>query len=239
MTEPLPRVEADALRECLRILAGRYSPERMKQPALNVASCIECGRWPAFSALDIAMLFYPDDSKREGEFLEKIKRAIASGELHPWGDAFVREVLITWPACDPVPSNSPLRYWLPESMHEKVSTDDMARIESPKRKKLRELIRLADLDPTNMPGEKIDFHALAATWDRDFRVALSTFAGHIKGDRPHKPLCTFKKGNGRAPESYRAKCSGVGVKTEDYNRVLSDLERQAERAREAKATRGS
>jgi hypothetical protein len=125
MTEPLSKIEADALRYCHRILARHYSPCERDSMIGNIESHIQKGKWPkAFHAPDLARLFYPNDDAKAATFLNKMNRAIKAGELRPLpGGVFLPGVLTDWQDCDPVPKDSPLRHWLPPFMHGDGETD--------------------------------------------------------------------------------------------------------------------
>lgn len=105
---------------CLRILGPFYSASERAQMARMVDSfvarneCIQC-----WTADDIARLFFPDDPVRSQQFFEQIEDALAKGDLkeQPTG-GFLSSQLVAWPPCPKVPVDSPLRYWLPEFMHE-------------------------------------------------------------------------------------------------------------------------
>lgn len=116
----LTNESADAMRECLRILAPMMTPDERGNAALVVETYITEGKWVPTMALDhIAPLFYPRDPARAAKFHGDIVAAIASGELalSILDRASVTE-LAAWPACPRVPLNSPLRFWLPAFMVE-------------------------------------------------------------------------------------------------------------------------
>jgi hypothetical protein len=117
----LSKESADALRECLHIVASRYSPDERRTMARNVEQYIQEGMWlPAFTIEHVAALYYPGDAASEERFRSRIQEAIRSGELVPAageGKLFASD-LAGWPNCPRVPHDSPLRYWLPAFMHE-------------------------------------------------------------------------------------------------------------------------
>lgn len=117
----LSKESADALRECLRILAPRHAPEERRIMARNVEQYIAEGKWlPAFTVEHVAALYYPRDQVHEESLRARILEAIRAGELVPAagaGKLFASD-LAGWPDCPRVPSDSPLRYWLQASMHE-------------------------------------------------------------------------------------------------------------------------
>jgi hypothetical protein len=119
----LPRDGADALRECARILARWISPAERATMALNVEARVKSGDWtPVFRLPHVAALFYPKDDRRAAELLVIMERAREAGTfpsaLPASEQAVTMSDLAAWIECPPVPADSPLRYWLPQSMHE-------------------------------------------------------------------------------------------------------------------------
>ena len=117
----LSKESADALRQCLRILAPHYEPGVRRTMAGQVESHITEGKWvPAWHLKDIARLFYPNDQQRVAAMESQILAAMESKELQstPKNQSFLASDLAAWIDCPPVPKDSPLRYWLPEWMLE-------------------------------------------------------------------------------------------------------------------------
>jgi|GEM_PF-1923003 hypothetical protein len=118
----LSKESADAMRECIRILAPLYDAAKRKQMALNAESYIQKGKWiPAFTRKQIPPLFYPTNQAKADALRALMDEAIKAGELHVLesNDGFLPSHLAGWPDCPSVPLDSPLRFWLPESMHER------------------------------------------------------------------------------------------------------------------------
>jgi hypothetical protein len=88
------------------------------------------------------------------------------------------------------------------------------------------LQRIGGLDPGNMPGQKIDFHALACAYDKDFQVSPATFSDYLDKPAALPKLCTFAQGAERNSEYYRAAGNQIGVTVPQYDRALKDLEKQ-------------
>lgn len=112
--------------------------------------------------------------------------------------------------------------------------------ENPKRQKLRAMLeRIKGLDPASMPGETIDFHALAIAYNKDFSIATTTFSGYLDKPTCLPKVCSFKQGAGRNPDYYRSICNQVGVTVAAYDRALKSLETQKASAKAKKKDRGS
>lgn len=108
--------------------------------------------------------------------------------------------------------------------------------ENQKRQKLRALLQsIRGIDPTTMPGQKIDFHALAAAYDKGFVCASSTFSDYLDKPAARPKLCTFVRGGLRDPDFYRRAGIQIGVNEVDYNRTLRSLEAQKVRAKAKKS----
>lgn len=208
------------------IEAGHLTVRTETQETVKQGRTIDTGNRTAFAGMAARVVFH-EPAKKVIHTLRHIAPEVAAAWFHA----------VRMSPCDTV------RAWLGPAWQdgaEQKGAGKTAPPETPLRLKLHQLIKDAGLNPADMPGEKIDFHALAAAWEKDFRrMALSTFAGHIKGRGPLKPLCTFKAGRGRDHEAYRVRCGAIGVKVEDYDRITCDLEKQAESAKKAKANRGS
>jgi hypothetical protein len=120
----LSKESADALRECVRILAAKYrDPQQRTTMARNAEQYIQEGKWlPAFTIVDIPLLFYPDDPDRARAMHEAMQAALAAGELAPMpgghSDRLMPSNLAAWAGCPRVPKRSPLRFWLPDFMQE-------------------------------------------------------------------------------------------------------------------------
>jgi hypothetical protein len=114
----LPKEEEDALRQCLRILAPHYSAEKRRGMVEGIEGFIRRGKWPAWDLKDLARLFYPHDQKQEAHMESLMVTAMAAKELSGIGDSFRASDLSAWADCPRVPKDSPLRFWLPECMHE-------------------------------------------------------------------------------------------------------------------------
>lgn len=118
----MPRDGADALRECARILARWLSPAERATMALNVEARIKSGDWtPVFRLPHVAALFYPEDDRRAAELLAIMERARETGAFPsalPLSErGATMSDIAAWVECPPVPADSPLRYWLPQTMH--------------------------------------------------------------------------------------------------------------------------
>ncbi len=128
--------------------------------------------------------------------------------------------------------------WQEESP--KVGAGDAAPTENSKRQKLRTMLeRIEGLDPGDMPGQKIDFHALALAHDKDFQVSPATFSDYLDKPASLPKLCTFGQGAERNPDYYRSICNQVGVTAADYNRAMNDLEKQKASAKAKKGDGGN
>lgn len=130
-TGPVSPEEARALRECAVILAPLHAPEERRQIALSIERLIqgqETSLVP-FRFFQVAALFYPGDKGRAQSLEAKLHEALASGDLVTVLPHDQRGILLTelaaWPDCPAVPWDSPLRYWLPASLHE-PQTERMA-----------------------------------------------------------------------------------------------------------------
>lgn len=118
----LPNDGADALRECARILAPLMSPAERATMARNIEGHIKSGEWtPVFRLPHVAALFYPKDDRRAAELLAIMERARETGAFPSTLPLSERGAtmsdLAAWVECPPVPADSPLRYWLPQTMH--------------------------------------------------------------------------------------------------------------------------
>lgn len=128
----------DAMLQILKILAPRQSPETRTIASRNVATFSQKGQWiSAFTIDQIAVLFYPNDRKQETDFLEQMTIALDAGTLLSTigkdGGKFVltRENFAQWEQCPAVPSNSPLRHWLPQWMSAPASKDALLASHAP------------------------------------------------------------------------------------------------------------
>lgn len=115
---PLTTDEANALRHCARILAPYYTSERRGVMISGVEDFIQRGKWPRWYMKDIARLFYPHDREQEAHMESLMLAAMEAKELSGIGESVGATDLAAWISCPPVPKNSPLRFWLPEFMHE-------------------------------------------------------------------------------------------------------------------------
>lgn len=137
----VPKEEADALRRCVAILAPSYSPLERKNMSVNIEKHIRgkgatllCLRFTQF-----ATLFFPNNPQRAEALASQMQQAYESGELTTVIPASKQGALINdlivWPDCPPIPSNSPLRYWFPESMYETEEVESEKRKHVPKQRK--------------------------------------------------------------------------------------------------------
>lgn len=101
-----------------------HTAEERRQIALSVERVIQ-GQGPdllPFRFFQVAALFYPGDTARAKTLEAKLQEALAAGDLITVIPHDQRGLLLTelaaWPDCPAVPSNSPLRYWLPKWLHE-------------------------------------------------------------------------------------------------------------------------
>jgi hypothetical protein len=118
----LSKESADAFRLAVRILSSISGPQERKRQVINLENFLAEGKWiPTFSPPQIARLYFPSDEASEKKLLTSMRCALAAGELHNSGLAgesyLLSSDLIAWPECPLVPSDSPLRHWLPEFMH--------------------------------------------------------------------------------------------------------------------------
>ena len=150
----------------------------------------------------------------------------------------VRDPAATWLRAAALSLSDTVRGWLGPAWGEeaeKVDAGDTAPPENPKRQKLRAMLqRIKGLDPCNMPGQKIDFHALACAYDKDFQVSPATFSGYLDKPAALPKLCTFAQGGKRDSEYYRAAGIQIGVTAPQYDRALKDLEKQKASAKKKK-----
>lgn len=140
----------------------------------------------------------------------------------------------------PVPA-SELRFMREdvEALAAKVGAGKTAPAENSKRQKLRTMFeRINGLDPGSMPGQKIDFHALACAYDKDFQVSPATFSDYLDKPASLPKLCTFGQGAERHPDYYRSICSQIGVTVANYDRAMKDLEKQKASAKAKKGDGG-
>lgn len=122
----------------------------------------------------------------------------------------------------------------------KVGAGGTVPAENPKRQKLRAMLeRIKGLDPGNMPGQKIDIHALARAYDKDFQVSPATFSDYLDKPASLPKLCAFGQGTKRDPDYYRSICDQVGVTTAAYNLALRDLEKQTASGKAKKGDGGN
>lgn len=112
---PLPKDEAYALRRVAQIVGRLFSPQGRAQMARNVEGWIQNGNPPlSFRLPEVAVLFYPDDPEKAGDFQRQMEAAVRAGELLlPSSNVVFISDLAAWPGCPPVPPDSPLSFWLP------------------------------------------------------------------------------------------------------------------------------
>lgn len=107
-----------------------------------------------------------------------------------------------------------------------------------KREKLAQILNsMTALDRAAMPGQKIDFHALALAKFKEFQVAASTFSDYLEKAGKLPKLCTFIRGQRRNPDFYKAAGVSMGVKEADYLKALKELENQKTLRKIKKASR--
>lgn len=115
---PIPEAEAEALRRCLSILARYTSPDERANIAHRIEQRLSGDATRlAYSFRHLSVLFYPLDEGRAKALEATLQAARATNELASkipadQGHVFLTDLAI-WPACPPVPTESPLRYWLP------------------------------------------------------------------------------------------------------------------------------
>ncbi|MPZ43117.1 MAG: hypothetical protein GEV05_06915 [Betaproteobacteria bacterium] len=72
---------ANALRECIRILAPYYDARMRQRMVEHIEDCIKQGIVPAWSCDDIVRLFYPNDPAATSKLCKAMEQAHLSGEL--------------------------------------------------------------------------------------------------------------------------------------------------------------
>ena len=166
MTMQLPTDCAEAMRQCVRILAKGATPAERRQIAANCETYINDGRFiPGITIDQFPLLFFPDDPQKALALRAAMDEAVQRGELPSNRSAagphvFLASEISAWPECPPVPANSPLRYWLPKSMHATSGpSDELPTKGTPKpplqqRHQELEILRVlreAAFDPTSLP----------------------------------------------------------------------------------------
>lgn len=114
-----PKTEAEALRQCISILAPFCTADERRTMAMSVEKRNNGKEnWLlAFRFDHLAKLFYPTNREESQKLAEQMQVAADAGKLvtktlpHQKG-AFVSD-LATWLDCPPIPNDSPLCYWLP------------------------------------------------------------------------------------------------------------------------------
>lgn len=163
-----------AFRQCLRILAPSRTPEQKRTQLRNAESYIQAGKWiPAMSLKDIALLFYPRDSVRESAMLAQMEQAIEANELTLLADKnrVLPGELAAWPDCPVVPTDSPLRYWLPDWM-QATTAPVVAASNTPAIPKSKRPDLLTPLIEAALRGEIDPFNA-AVVWPKLCSMAES------------------------------------------------------------------
>ena len=101
------------------ILAQGKAPAEREVIFRNAQSYADRGSWiPAITAEQFPVLFCPGDTQRQATLAEAIRNAQEVGELSRPGPSEPQGLWplqwAAWPGLPPVPTDSPLIYWLPE-----------------------------------------------------------------------------------------------------------------------------
>lgn len=231
--------------ELAAFLAGTSKGEQFKEWRYRIMRAIEAGHLSASSEQFTARRLerirpYPAASfmgaqipaGRVAEYSERESVRHHIGTTHA----------ASWFRAAGLPFSDTVRAWLGPAWQEeaqKVDAGDTAPAENAKRQKLRAMLeRIKELDPGDMPGQKIDFHALARAYDKDFQVSPATFSDYLDKPASLPKLCTFGQGAERDPDYYRSICDQIGVTVTNYDRALKDLEMQKASAKAKKGDGG-
>jgi len=112
---PLDKSNADALHRCIRILGSDKTAAARVTMSAWARDFVRAGCWPLFRPDELPELFYPADADRAASLRELIAAARIAGRLP---DLIGASHLAAWADCPKLPVDSPLRAWLPASMHE-------------------------------------------------------------------------------------------------------------------------
>jgi hypothetical protein len=137
----LPKEEANALIDCMKILAQLENSTMRQTMAINVNQRIQVNQewFKCLPTKHIAILFFPNDKINANKLHLSLESALKSGECPHYldktgelrSDILSPGELALWPACPPVPADSPLRFWVSPAMRANTQKGAMKKIALP------------------------------------------------------------------------------------------------------------